>query len=299
MTMSVGLGRIVNDPSASVLVRKALGALSTPGLLVHDTSLYIDDGGRITLRLKEDGGLIQDEDGLYLEITVGIDSHVDLVSSEYDRDWNAYLTGTAPNYMESGLAIGAEDLTSTTTAAETFFGLPDPAIQTAKVNITTIDKTHLRLSYDRNNFVSHRITNTGVMETWCTGTFPGFHIYTGDGSQPYNTAGFVGGLSLNGGATIEQITTVTGSIAFTGGGALGSISWQEHTISFTPGTGQDVRPAQDHVTVVPLSSSTLPTEWISWCVRISATNQFTVRIAWFDITGADTRDWLFMVHRML
>ena len=64
MTMSVGLGRVVNDPTASVLVRKALGALSTPALIVTDQGITIDDDGRIAVKLNPNGGLSQDEDGL-------------------------------------------------------------------------------------------------------------------------------------------------------------------------------------------------------------------------------------------
>lgn len=69
MTMSVGLGRIINDPKASIIVRKALGTLSTPGLLVTDTGVTIDDSGRIALKLDPDGGLTQGENGLAVGIT--------------------------------------------------------------------------------------------------------------------------------------------------------------------------------------------------------------------------------------
>jgi hypothetical protein len=69
MTMSVGLAKIQNDPEGSI------------------------SDGRIIIRLNPDGGLIQDEDGLSLAIPVGIESNVDLVSDEYDREWNARLTG--------------------------------------------------------------------------------------------------------------------------------------------------------------------------------------------------------------
>lgn len=64
MTLSVGLGRIINDPNASVLIRKALGALSTPALIVTDQGVTIDDNGRIAIRLNPSGGLTQDENGL-------------------------------------------------------------------------------------------------------------------------------------------------------------------------------------------------------------------------------------------
>ena len=64
MTMSVGFGKIVADPEATIRTRKALGTLSTPGLLVEDKGLTIDDSGRMVLRLKDGGGLSEDETGL-------------------------------------------------------------------------------------------------------------------------------------------------------------------------------------------------------------------------------------------
>lgn len=66
MTLSVGLGKIVNDPTASIRTRKALGALSTPGLLVLDKGLTINNDGRLNLRLKAGGGITEDATGLSL-----------------------------------------------------------------------------------------------------------------------------------------------------------------------------------------------------------------------------------------
>ena len=52
MALSVGLGRIVNDPDAPIRTRKALGRLATPGLLVTDEGLTINSDGRIVLKLS-------------------------------------------------------------------------------------------------------------------------------------------------------------------------------------------------------------------------------------------------------
>lgn len=71
MTMSVGLGRIVADPQAPVLTRKALGVLSEPGLLVYDDALTIDGTGRLVLKLKSGGGLSMDSDGLFKSTVFG------------------------------------------------------------------------------------------------------------------------------------------------------------------------------------------------------------------------------------
>ena len=68
MTMSVGLGRIINDPEAPILTRKALGALSRPGLLVLDKGLTIDSDGRIVLRITPGSALSEGDDGLAVNI---------------------------------------------------------------------------------------------------------------------------------------------------------------------------------------------------------------------------------------
>lgn len=68
MTLSVGLGRIINDPKATILTRKALGALSNPALLVTDKGLTIDNSGRLVLRLAPGEGLVEDSNGLAVKL---------------------------------------------------------------------------------------------------------------------------------------------------------------------------------------------------------------------------------------
>ena len=65
---SVGLARIINDPKASILTRKALGALSNPNLLVTDKGLTIDNDGRMVLRLASGAGLSEDNNGLSVKL---------------------------------------------------------------------------------------------------------------------------------------------------------------------------------------------------------------------------------------
>lgn len=89
MALSVGFGRITNDPEAPIRTRKALGRLATPGLLVTDKGLTIDTNGRMVLRLNDglyedsnglsvklapDGGLTATEDGLALSDSGGSDT---------------------------------------------------------------------------------------------------------------------------------------------------------------------------------------------------------------------------------
>ena len=291
MTLSVGLGRIINDPKATLLTRKALGALSEPGLLVYDKGLTIDNTGRITLRINPDGGIIEDENGLKLspvEEKIGIDSFVDPRSEKYDRDWNARLTGPAPNYFEGSLAIGTEEFGGNSAGIEAL-GL---TVEDAKVNITAT-QTQLRLSYDTRNFLSTRVLSTGFVEQFSIGVEdPGFHFISGDGTQ----SGIAGGFKINYGTTIEQIFSVKATINLSGGGTAGTMTNEEFLVSVP--TGYSVRNGQDHVSVCPLGGATVPAEWVGWTARIHSTNQLLLRINWLDVTGPEARDWLFMVHKL-
>lgn len=285
MTMSVGLGRIIVDPAASVLVRKALGALSTPGLLVYDDALTIDDTGRITLRLKEGGGLVNDSDGLYTEITVGIDSHVDLVSDEYDREWNARLTGTAPNFIESRLLIGSElenNAPGIIAAGQT--------LDTPMVNIWN-SLTQLRLSFDADKFTSFRTTPDGELQIFAVGNTSsgsnvsnaGIHLITGDGTVQSSGIGY-GGFRLNGGDQIELIELITLTYSTTGGGTVGTISWEEKTFSITGATYPD---ADTSLVMSEINSSPGATNIIGAIYGMTTDNTVFVRISWFDTLAAN------------
>ena len=286
MTMSVGLARIIVDPTAGVLTRKALGALSTPGLLVHDTGLSIDDDGRIYIKLKLDGGLIQDEDGLYLEpepIVVGLDSHVDLFSED-DREWNARITGSAPNFIEAGLAIGTEDFSGT-------FATPDADFDIPKVSITATT-SQLRLAHSRQVFSQFKVFNDGQLALYALGAANASIAL----NSSENGIDYSGGVIINNGTTIEQVKAYTTSALFTGGGSPGVISWQEVIVSLSAVASQPVRPAQDIVTICPTSA--IPSVTIAWTARITATDQVTIRLVWYDVYFGSTIDWRILIHRM-
>lgn len=274
MTMSVGLGRIVVDPSASVLVRKALGALSTPGLLVDDTGLTIDDNGRIIVRLKADGGLVQDADGLYLETTVGIDSHVDLVSDEYDREWNARLTGTAPNFIESRLLIGSElenNAPGLTAVGQT--------LDTPMVNIWN-SLTQLRLSFNEDNFTSLRVNSGGELEVFSIGSTTsaaGVHLITGDGTIQ-DGIGY-GGLRINGGDQIEIVEMITLSYSTTGGGGAGVTSFESSAFTIT---GKTYPKAQTVVCGGPTSLGAASSYLLGWSLSMLNDNEVTIRIGFIN-----------------
>ena len=285
MTMSVGLGRIIVDPAASVLVRKALGALSTPGLLVDDTGLTIDDNGRIIIRLSPTGGLAQDENGLYVvsaeeDVTYGIDSHVDLVSEDYDRDWNMRLTGTAPNYIENRLLIGSEEENdgSTIVAAGGYLDIP-------KVNIWNT-LTQLRLSYSADSFASFRVTPAGLLEIFSIGDDPsvtGISLITGTGSGDAGLSAGTGGVRINGGDPIETVEYLPFSMTLGGGGSLGAVSFEEQSWALSP-----VEYPHDTTVVAGglTDISTVTSQLIGWSIGMRADNTLYIRVSWFDVLGA-------------
>ncbi len=296
MTMSVGLAKIQNDPDAPIMTRKALGALSTPGLLVHDTGLSIDNDGRIIIKLNPDGGLLQDENGVSLidsilnpPVKVGIDSEVDQRSEAYDREWNARLTGPAPNYIESSLAIGEEEFGGVTTA------FVYDMVDKAKVSITSIE-THLRLRYDLENFASFRVLQNGLTQLYCNGEVdPGLYIITGGGSP----ATVEGGMTLNYGTTLKRWLAFTLTGGFGGGGAPGVVStWEEvFTVSFPESDMTLLSGGANIVSVSPTSDYGL--QVMSWSARIHSANKIAVRFSYFDALGAFATTWKACVFQFL
>lgn len=296
MTMSVGLAKIQNDPDAPIMTRKALGALSTPGLLVHDTGLSIDNDGRIIIKLNPDGGLLQDENGVSLidsllnpPVKVGIDSEVDPRSEAYDREWNARLTGPAPNYIESSLAIGEEEFGGVSTA------FPYDLIAKTKVAITSND-TQLRLRYDLENFASFRVLDNGLFQLFCVGEVsPGLYIVTGGG-----TAGTVeGGVTVNFGTTLKCWLAFTLTGGFGGGGAPGTVStWEEvFTVTF-PESGMTLLSGGANIVSVSPTSD-FGGQVMSWSARIHSANKIAVKFSYFDALGAFAPTWKACVFQFL
>lgn len=289
MTMSVGLGRIEYDPKATVLTRKALGILSTPGLLVHDTGLSIDDDGRIYLKLKTDGGLTQDEAGVSVVSTaeVGLDREVSLLTEPVVREWNARLTGNAPNYFEGSLAIGSESLIGVN-----YYG---QELQAAKLQVTNPNAAQLRLASDLNNFLAFRTLEDGTSELYVVGDSPQLHIMTGDGNYEDNR----GGIRLNNGTEIEQIIVLTGSAAFGGSGTVGAVTWMEVDFTYSPSSSAyNINSNSDVVSIVIQGGTAPPAQMFSWCARIKSTNVVSIRVAWFDVMALTTIPWLMLVHRL-
>lgn len=290
MTMSVGLGRIANDPNATPMTRRALGILSTPGLLVTDTSITINDSGQIAIKLKPDGGLMESDDGLYMEIRVGLDSNVDISTAQDARQWNIQATGTAPNFIQSTLFVGVRGLTARSAALEALGYSVEPARVVVQSN-----GTQLRLHWDERSFYSTRVLKGGGVEHWSVGADTGFHFIAGDGTGPADAnLGNTSGVMINYGSMITQVFKIKTQIVFAGGGTAGFVSWQEFLTSFPLYTARNDR---DHVTVVPLNGTAIPGEWIAWNAYITASGQLALRLTWLGVAPADTRDWAFVVTK--
>lgn len=269
MSMSVGLGKIANDPQATALTRKALGILSTPGLLVYDDALTIDDTGRIVLRVDPAGGIAVTENGLKLKIgdgstlsvgqdgvsltetpTIGVDSEVELNAESYDREWNARFTGSAPNFFSANIAVGEETLGGESDTA-------DALIEKAMVNITNRE-TQLRLSYDARNFTSMKMLQNGPCEITVT-----------------NNSG-ASGVRLNAGTTIEAVSMTVANFELTGG----SLTAFGYHVMRLQSFAIPARPGRDHVTIC-LGNGMVPTptgNLVSYEAAITAENVVTIKV---------------------
>ena len=188
MTLSVGLGKVINDPTASILTRKALGRLSTPGMLVTDEGLTIDNDGRMVLRLKPGGGLTEDEAGLFLTGVITVDGITGGVAAG-SGVWNVYMSGTAANYFAGSVAIGTTTLTAK-------LGVLSPTEQ-------------LRLMYDGSNYCKTTVAVTGATTIQTVGTdanltlVPGSGVITVTGSVAIGTTTLTAKLGVL--STTEQL----------------------------------------------------------------------------------------------
>lgn len=255
-----------------------------------DTSITINDSGQIAIKLKPDGGLKESDDGLYVEIRVGLDSNVDASTDPNARQWNIQATGTAPNFIQSTLFVGVRGLTARSAALEALGYSVEPAQVVIQSN-----GTQLRLHWDERSFYSTRVLNGGGVEHWSVGADTGFHFIAGDGTGPADAnLGNTSGVMINYGSMITQVFKIKTQIVFAGGGAAGFVSWQEFLTSFPLYTARNDR---DHVTVVPLNGTAIPGEWISWNAYITASGQLALRLTWLGVAPADTRDWAFVVTK--
>lgn len=293
MSMSVGLGKIQNDPDATPLTRKALGALSTPHLIVDNQGISVDDEGRLFVRLVDGGGVIMADGGLTTETVYGIDSEINLEETKlYDRDWNMRLTGTAPNYIASSLYIGADDLLAEL-AELTAIG---SRVDDAKVQIYS-QHTQLRTFYDKTSWMSVKTYPGGGTEFYSCGPSEsncGFNFITTSGNSIIgdHVTGNDAGIRINNGEEITQILSVKVLINFAGGGAVGNISWAEYTTSFSPTTARDDR---DTVYVSRMDGIAIPSEHISYIAMLDFLGRLVLRITWIGVTAAENVYYKFVI----
>lgn len=202
MTMSVGLARIINDPDASVLTRKALGALSNPVLVVTDKGVTINDDGLIALKLKPGGGLTEDATGL-------------------------------------SAAAQSSCFTETVCIQVSTNGVATPRIIRGDPWVPVHD-AHLLLEHNEYNFARLTISDVGYLTIDASGSggeFPepgwssgGINLYTG----PYH------GVRINGSAAIYQIYVATAHRSFltNGSAQFYNFTWvgvrREDTAIVTP-----------------------------------------------------------------
>lgn len=282
MTMSVGLGRIINDPKASIIVRKALGALSTPGLIVTDEGVTIDNTGRIAIKINPDGGLAQDDDGIavgtgrtvgFPVVTgfVGIQVNLELAESINPVNAWSYYAGDASveigSSVENHYGYYVEDLTAGTisnaafcgdvaaatgqwnvymsgTAANHFAGSVAIGTTTVTAKLSVLSTTEqLRLEYDASNYCGFTVGATGTTTIQATG------------------------VKLNTGAVIKRFLTATATLTINRYTPDGII---DYTITVT---GAQVG---DSVIVSPVGL--LTNDAASWSGAVSSTNTVTVRI---------------------
>lgn len=310
MTMSVGLGRIINDPSASILIRKALGVLSTPGLLVTDQGITINDDGRFTLKLTPNGGLSEDSTGLSVSGVITVDGIVGGVAAG-SGIWNVYLTGTAANHFAGSVAIGTTTLTAklgvqstteqlrliydalnyvTITVGVTGLTTIEPVGTAAGISVTgavsvgttTLTATlgvlstteQLRLQYDASNYCKTTVGSTGLTTIAAVGTNASIDLVTPAGE----------GVTINGGAPILKVLTGIVNKTFSLDGTM-----QYYSFALTGAA------LGDAAFVSPEFS---PSAGITgWSASVFNTNSVQIRVTTDNLGGTYNTDWRVTVIR--
>lgn len=273
MTLSVGFGRIVNDPDAPIRTRQALGRLATPGLLVTDQGLTIDTNGRMVLRLssgltestsglsvkvKSGGGIVSDDDGLALDDPLG-----DITVTNLMVNQNANITGSAAvagNLTADTATVGPNQLTA--------LGLITGNIQANNVvslgnlNSATQIVTGVSqigsLNCSGNGFIGGNLTVTGTISGGASGDITPTSI------------------RINFGTKITKMISVFVTLFIN---PVGSGS-QDDYISFSGASIGDIAMCS------PLE--VLPVGILSWSAMVSNTNQVLIRTSRGLTSGSAT-----------
>lgn len=198
MALSVGLGRIVNDPDAPIRTRKALGRLSTPGLLVTDEGLTINTDGRIVLRLSR--GLIQGAFGLAVNTALNGGIYAGQPGAEDESGGLAIRLPT-----NSGLQLSDEGL-----------ALADELGDRTFTNITVSQNATITGTLDTTLINSDTIINTGAITSDSLNVTGNASV---GGTLTVATISIVT-LAVSGNANIAGLATI-GNLAVTGSVGIG------------------------------------------------------------------------------
>jgi len=258
MALSVGLGRIINDPEASVLVRKALGVLSTPWLLVTDTGVTIDGTGKIALQLKPSGGSTQDETGLsvVLKPSGGLTQDETGLSLEtvVIDSVNVDNVVTPNNHLLGNVSIGT-------------------TVVTTKLSVLSTTE-QFRLLFNESNHCKFTVASNGDTAIQPVGT---------NADLGFVTTGS-GGIKINDGTPIKKVLSATASIRVSSfpGGIV-------ETVMTVLGAA-----VGDAVFVSPNGSPfrTAGSNGIAaWSAYVSSSNTVRVRFITNSFDNQDTRSW--------
>lgn len=147
--MTVGFGNIGRDSLADTRTRRALDALSDPKRLVTNLGVYIDDTGKIALRLASNSGLSQSADGLTAASSRSVSSVTTTTSAgSTSRTHYIYLasgtfTITLPTAVGNDCLytiknVGSGTITISTTSSQTIDGSVSAALAVTNTSLDII-----------------------------------------------------------------------------------------------------------------------------------------------------------------
>lgn len=318
MTLSVGFGKIFNDPEATIITRKALGRLSTPGLLVEDKGLTINNDGRMVLRIANSSGLSEDSNGLALKLAPGgglfstsdglaidADTFGDItvdsihVLGNANIDGNVNVTGIVSS--SSANIVGAVNSGSISTGVVSSTSVSTGVVSSTSVSTGALIATSAAIS---GALSAASATISGAVSAASAAISGAITAASATISGALNS----GSAAISGNATVGGNLTVTGTI--TGSGGTGAITPSSVTINGgstiircvsaivaiyvnPPGEGSDddivYVPGARYGDVAMCSPLTLPSvAFLSWSAMVLDSDTVIIRTSRGLTPGADT-----------
>lgn len=147
--MTVGFGNIGRDSLADTRTRRALDALSDPNRLVTNLGVYIDQTGKIALRLAANSGLSQSSSGLTATANRSVSSVTTTTAAgstsrtHYIYLANGTFTITLPTAVANDCLytiknVGSGTITIATTSAQTIDGSSSATLPVAYTSLDII-----------------------------------------------------------------------------------------------------------------------------------------------------------------